>query len=88
MEKDINITQEQENLAERYIGLFEQLVELKKQYPVVFSFLKQTYVPEFISEKKPMPPVKAIRHKVVADIYLTDEQEKEEKKELIRKSKS
>jgi len=73
--EEVKITQAQQNKGDAFIQLFQQIKMLKQDYPKAYDFLKSTFVPDYLYKEAQVPSLKAIRHKVLAEIYLADEVE-------------
>jgi len=82
MEKEIQITQEQKNKVDRFIELIEQLSELAKQYPKVYSLLHSQLMPlpTWDEEKRILLPRETLKYKAIAEMYVADEE-----KEILTK---
>lgn len=82
--KDIQITQEQRNTAERYVELFEQLQIIHKQSRPIFDFLQSQFVPSYGNKKQNSR--EAIKNKVLAEIILEQDTGDIEVKNIINKN--
>jgi len=84
---EIKIKQEQANEADKILSIFEQLVNIKKEYPHAYKFLKDILLPDY-SDRQTLPSREAIRTKVITEVYIQDDINKERQKESIKKRKS
>ena len=86
---EIKITQEQKNKVDRYIELVEQLAEVKKEYPAVYTLLYNQLMPmsSWDDERRTVLPREVLKYKAVAEIFVQDEEFKVKAKKVIELKK-
>lgn len=84
----MEISQQQHTTANEILDLVNTLVKLKEDYPAAVSFAVSTLMPESsFGRDKIKPSTPALRNKVLAEVILADDLNKEAVKEEVKSKK-
>jgi hypothetical protein len=85
----MNISDQQHTTANEIIDVVKTLVKLKESYPAAVTFTVNTLMPESsFGRDKIKPSEPAMRNKILAEVILADDLDKEEVKlEVAAKKK-
>lgn len=84
----MQISDQQHTTANEIIDLIQTLVKIKEEYPAAVSYAVQTIMPESsFGRDKTTPSMPALRNKVLAEVILADDINKQEVEKEVNESK-